>query len=297
MTAVLKMVPNNYSFIPNEWRAYLSGGAAAVVNITITFPLNKTMFRQMVHGISVTEAVKQLYQEGAIRLYRGALPPLGQQAVSRSLMFGNYALFKRQISDWYPHLNPTTVLASAAFLAGCTEALLTPFERVQVLLQDSKQHSNYANTIDALRKIKEKFGYREFYRGMHAVALRGSAGSLLYFHMKEQVEFLLPASILEDEIGASLKWKWLTGFITGATVGPAVSTVVYPFKPIIAHMQLKAGGKFLSLIPVTVTLVKSRGIRGLYYGLPINCMRSSISWGTTTATYEFVHQYLSTIQD
>ena len=153
MTAVLKMVPNNYSFIPNEWRAYLSGGAAAVVNITITFPLNKTMFRQMVHGISVTEAVKQLYQEGAIRLYRGALPPLGQQAVSRSLMFGNYALFKRQISASYPHLNPTTVLASAAFLAGCTEALLTPFERVQVLLQDSKQHSNYANTIDALRKV------------------------------------------------------------------------------------------------------------------------------------------------
>ena len=147
------MDPKNSRHIPKEWREYVSGGAAAFANIAITFPLNKTMFRQMVHGISVTEAVKQLYHEGAVKLYRGALPPLGQQAVTRSLMFGNYALFTRKIRDSNPHLNPTTVLASAAFLAGCTEAVLTPFERVQVLLQDSKQHANYTNTADALRKV------------------------------------------------------------------------------------------------------------------------------------------------
>ena len=135
------------------WREYVSGASGGILNIAITFPLYKTMFRQMVHGISVTEAMKQLYHEGAVKLYRGALPPLGQQAVTRSLMFGNYALFTRRIRDYYPHLNPTTVLASAAFLAGCTEALLTPFERVQVLLQDSKQHANYTNTADALRKV------------------------------------------------------------------------------------------------------------------------------------------------
>ena len=151
------MEPNKPRYLPKEWREYASGGAAAVVNIAITFPLNKTMFRQMVHGISVTEAMKQLYHEGAAKLYRGALPPLSQQAVTRSLMFGNYALFTRRIRDCYPHLNPTTVLASAAFLAGCTEALLTPFERVQVLLQDSKQHSNYTNTADALRKVSYIF--------------------------------------------------------------------------------------------------------------------------------------------
>ena len=152
-----KMVPTKTSFIPPEWREYVSGGAAAVANITITFPLNKTMFRQMVHAISVIDAWKQLYHEGAFRLYRGALPPLGQQAVTRSLMFGNYALFTRQIRDSNPNLNPITILASAAFLAGCTEALLTPFERVQVLLQDSKQHANYANTADALRKVRIYF--------------------------------------------------------------------------------------------------------------------------------------------
>jgi hypothetical protein len=154
MSTESKMMPTKSRYIPNEWREYVSGGAAAVANITITFPLNKTMFRQMVHGISVTEAMKQLYHEGSVRLYRGALPPLGQQLVTRSLMFGNYALFSRKIRNSNPHINPNAVLVSAAFLAGCTEALLTPFERVQVLLQDSKQHANYANTADALRKVR-----------------------------------------------------------------------------------------------------------------------------------------------
>ena len=148
-----EMVPTkNPVFLP-EWREYVSGGTAAVVNIAFTFPINKTMFRQMVHAIPVREAVKQLYKEGAKHLYRGALPPLGQQVVTRSLMFGNYALFTREIRDTYPSLNPITILASAAFLAGCTEALLTPFERVQVLLQDKQQHANYNNTADALRKV------------------------------------------------------------------------------------------------------------------------------------------------
>ena len=154
MTEIHKMAKSKYHMYPPEWREYVSGGAAAIVNIAITFPINKTMFRQMVHAIPVREAVKQLYQEGALLLYRGALPPLGQQAVTRSLMFGNYALFTRQLRESNPNLDPITILASAAFLAGCTEALLTPFERVQVLLQDSKQHANFVNTADALRKVR-----------------------------------------------------------------------------------------------------------------------------------------------
>ena len=154
MTEIHKMAKSKYHMYPKEWREYAGGGVAAVVNIAVTFPINKTMFRQMVHAIPVHAAVKQLYHEGAIRLYRGALPPLGQQAVTRSLMFGNYALFTRKIRESNPNIDPIAILASAAFLAGCTEALLTPFERVQVLLQDSKQHANYANTADALRKVK-----------------------------------------------------------------------------------------------------------------------------------------------
>ena len=87
-----------------EIKEYVSGGAAAVTNIALTFPLNKTSFRQMVHGTSITHVIRQLYNEGIIRLYRGSLPILGQQAIARGIMFGNYALFTRQIKQTFPNM-------------------------------------------------------------------------------------------------------------------------------------------------------------------------------------------------
>ncbi len=41
------------------------------------------------------------------------------------------------------------VKSVAAFAAGCTEATLAPFERVQVLMQESKFHSQFKNTPSA----------------------------------------------------------------------------------------------------------------------------------------------------
>ena len=99
MVNASKEAVSKVSYVPPEWKEYVGGGATAVVNIAITFPLNKVMFRQMVHGLSALDSVKQLYHEGLYRLYRGSLPPLGKQTITRSLMFGNYALFSRQIHE------------------------------------------------------------------------------------------------------------------------------------------------------------------------------------------------------
>lgn len=77
----------------------MSGWGAAVVNILVTFPINKTMFRQMVHGYSLKDALKQLKREGAVHLYRGVLPPLLQKSASSSIMFGTYSHYSRLISD------------------------------------------------------------------------------------------------------------------------------------------------------------------------------------------------------
>ena len=84
---------------PPEWREYVSGWGAAVVNILVTFPINKTMFRQMVHGYSTGEAMQQLKTEGAIYLYRGILPPLMQKSTSSAIMFGTYFQYTRLLSD------------------------------------------------------------------------------------------------------------------------------------------------------------------------------------------------------
>ena len=93
----------NYLIIfpaPQEWPDYVSGWGAAVVNIFVTFPINKTMFRQQVHGVSTINAIKMLKEEGAIYLYRGILPPLLQKSTSTCIMFGTYSHYNRILSDF-----------------------------------------------------------------------------------------------------------------------------------------------------------------------------------------------------
>lgn len=57
------------------------------------------MFRQMVHGFRLTDALNQLKTEGAIHLYRGILPPLLQKSTSSAIMFGTYSQYTRIITN------------------------------------------------------------------------------------------------------------------------------------------------------------------------------------------------------
>ena len=50
--------------VPTEWREYMSGWGAAMFNIFVTFPVNKTVFRQQVYGFSMQDALIQLKAEG-----------------------------------------------------------------------------------------------------------------------------------------------------------------------------------------------------------------------------------------
>ena len=127
-----------YAIAP-ELREFLAG--AAVANICITYPLYKTSFRQIVHGFSTTNALYQLRREEIQILFRGVLPPLLQKGAS--LLFGNNAQYSRLIREKTGVRGDFKVQACAAFMTGSTEAaMLTPLERVQMLLlQDRKYHS------------------------------------------------------------------------------------------------------------------------------------------------------------
>lgn len=44
----------------DEGGEFLAGAMAALVNISVTFPINKIMFRQMVHGVRTPAALSQV---------------------------------------------------------------------------------------------------------------------------------------------------------------------------------------------------------------------------------------------
>lgn len=58
-----------------HWKEFACGCGAAFVNIGITYPIYKMIFRQMLHDVPITSAFSQLRHEGLMFLYRGMFPP------------------------------------------------------------------------------------------------------------------------------------------------------------------------------------------------------------------------------
>lgn len=156
------------SWNPVNWdyREFVTGWGSAFINICITYPINKVIFRQVssvfiinyfyaifikvLHDLTPAKAIKQLRSEGVFILYRGILPPLCQKTTSLSLMFGVYEGTRRPLSST---LHPVLAKIAAAMIAGTTEAVLTPFERIQTLLQDHKYQQQFKNTTHAFYRL------------------------------------------------------------------------------------------------------------------------------------------------
>lgn len=115
-----------------DWVEFACGGGAAFINIMITFPLHKVIFRQQVFGISGNRAFRQIRKEGFQQLYRGVLPPLLQKTCSVSLMFGLYDQYSRILRSNCPFLSQSSVLHTAAILSGMVTFSSTEIHLIQI---------------------------------------------------------------------------------------------------------------------------------------------------------------------
>lgn len=279
---------------------FLSGYFAACTSITILFPLNKLIFRQILEGISFKDAFKQIKTEGIANVYRGLLPPLLQKSISYSIMFGSqheyYVLLKQftestnleiiqSKSPIFRHLAITNISAA---LAGLTEATLTPLERVQAVLQMQQFTNTYRHTLHVFQEIINNHGYRELYRGFSAICFRNSFSNALFFSIRTPLKSAFPVakSNLENSF---------YDFLSGGLLGAFISTIIYPLNVVKSHMQARVGGKSYSIIEAFKILFESRDrkITKLYRGVLSNFNRAVLGWGLTNMSYEFALNFLN----
>lgn len=273
------------SFFFGDFREFVCGCGAALINITITYPINKVIFRQMLHNVGVNRALQQLSHEGVVFLYRGILPPLCQKCISTSLMFGIYETSRKPLMKM--QCSPMLTNTVAAIMAGTTEAMLTPFERIQTLLQDRTYHEVLKNTKHAVRVIWCDYGYREYYRGLVPILLRNGPSNALFFLLRDEAKVHLPEP--KTIIGNTIK-----EFSIGAVIGAFGSTLFYPFNVIKVHMQCRLGGPYQSVWSASrqIYLERGRSIRCFYRGVHMNYTRSFISWGVINVAYEGLKKVL-----
>ncbi|KAI5693629.1 hypothetical protein M8J75_002655 [Diaphorina citri] len=253
-----------------NYEEFICGFGAAVINIA------------QLHGVGVLKAMSQVHAEGIPYLYRGILPPLLQKSISTSLMFGMY---DKSNLFLLPYLSDHPILMkfTSAMFAGSIEAMLTPFERLQTLLQDSAYHTQLNNTPHLVKHIYKEYGMKEYYRGLSPVLLRNGPSNVVFFIARDEVMIRFPTESNKDRM-----YKiFIKDFLIGAVIGAINSSVFFPFNVIKIHMQSKLGGSYDSLWQVTREIYIDRGRRlsSFYRGVHMNCTRSFISWGVAMVAY------------
>lgn len=263
---------------------FICGGVASFVNVCVTFPINKVMFRQQVYGFRFFRALKQLRKEGKANLYRGLLPPLLQRTASISLMFGTYHSYRDSLLRLSPSRTPYVAVHTLAALgAGTTEAILAPFERVQVVLQVKDFHERYQNTFHAFSDIASRGGVRELYRGTSAIVLRNGLSNVLFFGLRQPLMDSLPQAYYEP-------WVTFNAFVSGAGLGAFLSSIFFPLNVVKTRMQTVVEGPHVGMLHTARVIFneRNRRLRKIYRGIHINYTRSFISWGIINAVYEFM---------
>ncbi|XP_037316660.1 mitochondrial nicotinamide adenine dinucleotide transporter SLC25A51-like [Pungitius pungitius] len=268
---------------------YVCGSVAAFTNIMLTFPLQKVLFRQQLHGVLATEAVRQLQRDGLRNLYRGLLPPLLQKSTTVAIMFGLYEDFSRVLLDRADGSGvPELVTRSfAAALAGTAEAILTPFERVQTLLQDHRHHGRFNNTVHTFRTLLTEYGVRECYRGLVPILLRNGPSNVFFFGLRGPIKEQLPDA-------SSRAGHMVNDFVCGGLLGAALGIMFYPLNVVKSRAQSRVGGAFQPCREVLLTVWRERGgsMAMLFRGAHLNYHRSLLSWGIINATYELLLKFM-----
>lgn len=239
----------------------------------------------MMHGVETHFAFHQLRREGLPFLYRGMLPPLMQRSLSMSLMFGVYDECLQPLLEY--KVNPYIAKTCAGFVAGCFEATLMPFERVQTLLIHPEYHKKFKNTADAACHIAKHYGIKEFYRGLAPILLRNGPTNALFFIIRDEMKERLPKQ-------ERALYQGLQNFLAGASIGALLSTIYYPLNVIKIAMQCELGGPHRTVRYKFNYIMHMRGSKftNFYHGALLNISRAFLSWGIINASYEVFRKFL-----
>lgn len=268
----------------SHFQSYLHGGTSSLLSALptlVVFPVYKTVFRQQIHNSSVHQAVGQLCKEGPMKLYRGVAPPLLMRTLNGSLLFGLQDTLLRQLSKSTHHVIPISALpALAGCGAGVVEAVvLTPFERVQNVLQNGQNDSRLPTLRSVLVRLKAQRLASGYYRAFLPVTARNALGSSLYFGLKG------PMCAAVSGQGLS---PLVSSFVSGTVTSMAISLALYPLSVLVANMQAHVGGEVRGVVACWRLLWRSRerSVTMLYRGGSLVILRSCITWGITTAIYD-----------
>lgn len=256
-------------------KKFLSGGVGGMCLVAVGHPFDTTKVKlqtstEYKNGLDVVK--KTLASEGIRGLYRGMLTPLVFVTPLYAMVFWGYDLGQKIIrfSKGIPATSSTTEklsLTENSIAGGISAipatALMTPIERIKVILQTQKPDTvtgkmPYSGPLDVAKRLLREGGLRSLYRGTAATLLRDGPGSVAYFGVYEMLKqrFQKPGEMNKAGI-----------LFAGGMAGVANWTVSIPPDVLKSRLQSAPEGTYKGMGDVFLKMMKEEGIGSFFKGI------------------------------
>ena len=234
--------------------------------------------------------------DGFLGLYRGITAPLVGAAAETSSLFlfeklGREALFGTGLCVREHGLSVPALWITGAFSGVCTSFVLTPIELVKCKIQAPAHTEGRpappAQPLSVVRDVFRHEGLRGFWHGQMGTLIREGGGSAAWFGAKETVTALFyklkmrPATSRADreKILSQPLPLWQQA-VAGASAGVSYNFLFFPADTVKSRMQTVAVGGLAvrrTFWAEATVVWQQHGLRGLYRGCGITCLRSAPS--------------------
>lgn len=234
--------------------------------------------------------------DGFAGLYRGISAPLVGAAAENSCLFifenvGREILYSSGMASREKGLALPSMFATGAFAGACASFVLTPIElvkcRIQAPIADSNGVAPKLRPLPVIRHVFRHEGIRGFWQGGMGTLIRESGGSAAWFGAKETMTAFLKkqraskvATQAEKDILNAAPLPLLQQAIAGASAGVSYNFLFFPADTIKSRMQTlppPPPGVKRTFLTEGQTIWRQHGLKGLYRGCGITCLRSAPS--------------------
>ncbi|GAB0132217.1 Amino-acid transporter arg-13 [Epichloe bromicola] len=247
--------------------------------------------------------------DGFLGLYRGISAPLVGAAAETSSLFlfekvGREALFNTGLATREKGLSVPALWVTGAFSGVCASFVLTPIELVKCKIQVPTHVEGAAapatRPLAVARDVFRHEGLRGFWRGQMGTLIREGGGSAAWFGAKETVTSMFyktkirnAKSRTEMENIKSRSLPLWQQAVAGASAGVSYNFLFFPADTIKSRMQTIAVGTLAqkrSFMEEGAMIWRQYGLRGLYRGCGITCLRSAPSSAFIFMVYDGLKQ-------
>ncbi|KAF4972189.1 hypothetical protein FZEAL_9651 [Fusarium zealandicum] len=249
--------------------------------------------------------------DGVLGLYRGISAPLVGAAAETSSLFlfeslGRELFFMSGLASREKGLSLPDLWMTGAFSGAFTSFVLTPIELVKCKIQAPMLGDGSAGApLRPIPVIKEVFrheGLRGFWHGQLGTLIREAGGGSAWFGAKETVTTMFYQLKTKTATSEAEKQKILSTplplwqqAVAGASAGVSYNFLFFPADTIKSRMQTTPVGDLRerrTFWNEGAALWRQHGMRGMYRGCGITCLRSAPSSAFIFMVYDGLKRQL-----